>query len=55
MEQGIKIVCINSLIFDAFSGSVWIISDERIMSETEFLSGKPGGKRIVWRPSRGWE
>ena len=42
-----KIICNNSLISDAFSGSVYIISDNRIMSETEVLSGKPEGKRTV--------
>jgi len=55
MVQGIKIICNNSLIFYAFSGSVWIISYNRIMSEIQGLADKPEGKRTVWRPSRGWE
>ena len=53
MAQGIKIICNNSLISDAFIGSVWIISDNTIMSEIEVLDGKPEGKRIVWSSSRG--
>jgi len=55
MVQGFKIICNNSLISDAFSGSVCKISDNRIMSVIEVLAGKPKGKRTVWRPSRGWE
>jgi hypothetical protein len=47
MVQGIKIICNNSLISDAFSGSVCVISDNRIMSEIEVLAGKPEGKRTV--------
>jgi hypothetical protein len=53
MAQGIKIICNNSLISYAFSGSVWIISDNTIMSEIEVLDGKPEGKRTVWSSSRG--
>ena len=52
MAQGIKIIYNNSLISDAFCGSVWIILDNSIMSEIEVLDGKPEGKRTVWRPSR---
>jgi hypothetical protein len=47
MVQGIKIICNNSLISDAFSGSVCIISDNRIMCEIKVLAGKPEGKRTV--------
>jgi hypothetical protein len=47
MEHDIKIICNNSLISDAFSGSVCIISDNRIMCEFEVLAGKPEGKRTV--------
>jgi hypothetical protein len=47
MVQGFKIICNNSLISDAFSGSVCKISDNRIMSEIEVLAGKPKGKRTV--------
>jgi hypothetical protein len=32
---------------------VFIISNNRIMSEIEVLADKPEGKRTVWRPSRG--
>jgi hypothetical protein len=45
MVQGIKIICNNSLVNDAFSGSVSIISDNRIISEFEGLAGKPEGKK----------
>jgi hypothetical protein len=47
MVQGIKITCNNSLISDYVSGSVFIVSDNRIMSEIEVLAGKPEGKRTV--------
>jgi hypothetical protein len=47
MVQGVKIICNNRLNFDAFSGSVRIISDNRIMSEIEVLAGKPKGKRTI--------
>jgi hypothetical protein len=47
MVQGIKITCNNCLISDDFSGSVFIISDNRIMREIEVLAGKPEGKRTV--------
>jgi hypothetical protein len=45
--QGNKIICNNSLISDAFSGSVCIISDNRFRSEMEVLAGKPEAKRTV--------
>jgi hypothetical protein len=46
MVQGIKI-CNYTYISDALRGSVFIISDNRIMSETEVLAGKPEGNRTV--------
>jgi hypothetical protein len=45
--QGFKIIRKNTLITNAFSGSVSIISDNRIMSEIEGLVGKPEGKRTL--------
>ena len=50
-----KIICNNSLIPDAFSVSVCIISDKNIMSEIQILVDKPEGKRPLWRPNCGWE
>jgi len=47
MVQGIKIICNNSLISDAFSGSVFIISGNRITREIMGLADKPEGKRKV--------
>jgi len=49
--QGIKIICNNSLISNALSGSVWIISDNKIMNEIDVFDGKLEGNRTVWRPS----
>jgi hypothetical protein len=46
MVQGIKI-CNNTYISDPLSGSLFIISHNRIMSETEVLAGKPDGNRTV--------
>jgi hypothetical protein len=45
MVQGIKIICNNSIISDAFSGLVFIISVKSIVSEIVVLVGKPAGKR----------
>jgi hypothetical protein len=50
--QDFKIIC---LITNAFSGSVFIISVNKIMSENVVLVGKREGKRRVWRPSSGWK
>jgi hypothetical protein len=47
MVQSIIIIRNNSLISDAFSGSVCIISDYMIMREIEVLAGKSEGKRTV--------
>jgi hypothetical protein len=47
MVQSIKIICNYTYISGAFSGSLGIISDNRIMSETEVLADKPEGKRTV--------
>jgi len=53
--QVIQIIFTNNLISDVFSSSVYIILDNRIMSEIQVLAGKPEGKRRDLRPSRGWE
>ena len=45
--QVIKIVCTNSLISDAFSCSVYVLSDNSIMSEIQVLAVRPEGKRTV--------
>jgi hypothetical protein len=55
MVQGINIICTDSLICVAFSGSVYIMADNIIMSEIHVLAGKPEGERTVCIPSRGWE
>jgi hypothetical protein len=47
MVQGIKIICNNSLISDAFSGSVSIISENRIMSEIEVWLANPKKKKNI--------
>ena len=43
----INIICINSLTSDDFSCSVYIISDNSIMSEIQVLAGKLERKRTV--------
>jgi len=45
--QVIQTIYTGSLISDAFSGTVYIISDNMIMSEIQVLAGKPEGKRTI--------
>jgi hypothetical protein len=47
MVQVIQTIYTDSLISDAFSGSVYLISDNMIMSEIQVLADKPEGKRTV--------
>ena len=42
--QVIKIICTNSLISDDFNCSVYILSDNSIMSEIHVLAVKTGRK-----------
>ena len=45
--QGIQIIFTNNLISDDFSGSVYTILDNRVMSEIQVLAGKLEGKRTI--------
>jgi len=45
--QVIQIIFTNNPISDVFSSSVYIILDNKIMSEILVLAGKPEGKRTV--------
>jgi hypothetical protein len=47
MVQGIKIICNNSIISVAFCGSVFIISNNKIIRKIKDLADKPKGKRTV--------